>query len=50
MWGLYVGYYSSAVGYVCVLWQTYLFGAYANNVKCMHISAPGNIVSSNEFI
>ena len=35
MQGLYVGYSSTVVGHTYAAWQASLFGAYANNVKCM---------------
>ena len=33
MWDLHVDYIISAVGYTCVMWQTYLSEAYINNMK-----------------
>ena len=52
MCSLYVEYSISAVGQICAMWQTYLFRAYVNNVKCtcMYTSAPGHTVDCSEFI
>ena len=41
---------SSALGHICVMWWTYLFRAYASNVKCMCTSVPHDIVDCSEFI
>ena len=50
MWSLYLGYNGATVIYIFVMWEAYLFRAYANNVKCMHTSHPGHIVEFGEFI
>ena len=44
---LYVDYGSTAVGQICTMWHAYLFGAYANTVKCMYSSASDHIVDCN---
>ena len=36
MWGMHVDYITSATGHTYMVWQAYLFKAYANNVNvCM---------------
>ena len=50
MWGLHVDYITGAVEHAYTMWQAYMFRAYANNVKCMYISACGHIVDCIEFI
>ena len=50
MWGLYVDYSSYAVGRIYATQEAYLFGAYANTVKCMYTSAAGHIPDCIEFL
>ena len=44
--GLYVDYSSSAVGIPVQCGRNICSGAYANNVKCMYISAHGKLLTA----
>ena len=48
MWSLYVDSSSSAVEHMYIMWQTYLFRAYNNNVKCLYTNALGYTVDCGE--
>ena len=50
MWGLYVDYSRSAMGYISAMWQKYLFRAHASNVKCIDRSAPGYITDCSQLV
>ena len=50
MWGLHVEDIIKAMEHVFVIWQAYLFKAYANNVKCTNTSVCGNIIRCDELM